>query len=210
MLEKLDVNQQIAIFSAGAALLGSVIGAAATLLATWLSKKIQTSGKLSLHLKMVYTKGAINKPWGFYRDQLTAGLFMRVPLWLDVCNTSGISRIVRNINLYAYKDEEEVASFTQIQCISDGNSKIALGDNESYTLVIPANSARRFSLDFMLYESDVPTEEKDFDELILTYFDEKNIIHAFHFTGVDQCWIEGPLDTKREWITLDRRCNYGR
>lgn len=210
MLENLDVNQQIAVFSAGSALLGSVIGAVATLLATWMSQKMQANGKLSLHLKMVNTKGAINKPWGFYRSQLKTGLFMQVPLWLDVCNTSGISRTVRNVNLYAYKDKKEVASFTQIQRIGDGDSKIALGDNESYTLVIPANSARRFDLDFMLHESDIPTEDKSFDELILTYFDEKNKIHAFHFVDMDQCWGEGALKPKKEWITLDQRCNYAR
>lgn len=210
MLKNLDIDQQIAIISAGAALLGSVIGAAATLLAAWMTKKIQASGKLTLHLKMVHAKGKINKPWGFYRDQRRCELYMRVPLWLDVCNTSGISRIARNINLYAYKDKKEVASFTQIQRIGDGDSKNALGDNESYTFVIPANSARRFSLDFMLRESDMPTEDKNFDELILTYFDEKNKIHAFHFVDMDQCWIEGSLKSKREWITLERRCSYAR
>ena len=210
MLESLDVNQQIAVISAAAALLGSIIGAAATLLATWMSRKMQTNGKLTLHLKMVYTKGGTNEPWGFYRSQLKSGLYMQVPLWIDICNTSGISRIVRNINLYAYKDKKEVASFTQIQRIGDGESKIAFGDNESYTLVIPANSARRFNLDFMLRESDIPTEDKNFDELILTYFDEKNKIHAFHLVDMDQCWVEGSLQSKKEWITLDRRCSYAR
>lgn len=106
--------------------------------------------------------------------------------------------------------KKEVASFTQIQRIGDGDSKIALGDNESYTLVIPANSARRFDLDFMLHESDIPTEDKSFDELILTYFDEKNKIHAFHFVDMEQCWVEGALKPKKEWITLDQRCNYAR
>lgn len=210
MLEALDINQQIALFSAGSALLGSVIGAGATLLAAWLTKKMQTSGKVSLYLKMVHSKGAVNEPWGFYKSRQRSGLFMQVPLWLDVCNTSGIPRIVRNVNLYAYKNGSEVASFTQIQRIGDGESKISLGDNEAYTLVIPANSARRFDLDFVLHEGDIPSTEKNFDELILTYFDEKDKIHAFHFTKIKQCWVEGALEMKREWITLDRRCDYAR
>lgn len=92
-------------------MLGSVIGAAATLLAAWMTKKMQISGKLTLHLKMVHTKGAINKPWGFYRSQLKSGLYMRVPLWLDVCNTSGISRIVRNIKKVLYIIKEQRCYF---------------------------------------------------------------------------------------------------
>lgn len=210
MIENLDINQQIALISAGAALLGSVIGAAATLFATWMTKRLQTIGKVSLYVKMVYSKGTINDPWGFYRSQSKSGLFMLVPIWLDVCNTSGIPRIVRNINLHAYANKKEVLAFTQIQRIGSGDTAIPLGDNESYTLVVPANSARRFDLEFVLHEQDLPPDKKQFDELIITYFDERNTIHTFHFIKVERCWVEGSLNEEKEWITLDKRCNYAR
>lgn len=210
MFENLDVNQQIAVISAGAALLGSVIGAAATLFATWMTKKMQESGELSLHLKLVNTKGTINKPWGFYKSQMNSGLFMQVPLWLDVCNTSGIPRILRNVNLYAYSNKTEVAAFTQIQRIGDGESAVKLGDNESYTLVVPGNSARRFDLDFILHEQELPEDNRNYDELILTYFDEKNTIHAFRFTEVEKCWTEGSLSVPKNWITLNKKCKYAK
>ena len=135
---------------------------------------------------------------------------MNVPLWLDVCNTCGISRILRNVNLYAYYGKNEVAAFTQIQRIGDGNEAILLGENESYTLVIPANSARRYDLLFELHEQDIPSGSKEFDEIILTYFDEKNNIHAFHFVKPGRCWVEGPLDYINNWITLNKKCPYAR
>ena len=115
IFEYLDANQQNALISAGAALLGAIIGALATLATTWLNKKIQSSGKVSLYAKIVHSKGEVNAPWGYYRSGIKSGLFMQVPIWLDVCNTCGISRIIRNINLYAYSDKDEVAVFTQIQ-----------------------------------------------------------------------------------------------
>lgn len=209
-MENLDANQQIALISAGAALLGAIIGAHATLASTWLSKKVQFSGKLSFYAKIVYSKGTINRSWGYYRSQNKSGLFMQVPIWLDVSNTCGVSRILRNVNLYAYAGKDEIAPFTQIQRVDEGEETILLGDNESYTLVIPANCARRFDLSFMLHEQDLPADKKVFDTLILTYFDEKNNIHAFYFAKPNNCWVEGTLRTEKQWITLDKKFPYAR
>ena len=210
MLRSLDINQQIALISAGAALLGSLIGAAATLLGTWLTKRMQESGKVTLHVRPVYSRGEVNNWSGFYKSQTSQGLFLQIPVWVDVCNTSSISRVVRNINLSAYKDKKEVAELTQVQRLGDGDSAIELGDHESYTLVVPANSARRFDLEFILREQDLPVDQKEFDELVLSYFDEKNRIHAFFFAKVESCWIKGPLSLKKEWMSMVKRCNYAR
>lgn len=167
IFQNLDAAQQFALISAGAALLGAIIGALATLAATWLNKKVQSSGKVLLYAKIVHSKGEINKPWGYYKSRDKPGLIMQVPIWLDVCNTCGISRIIRNINLYAYSSKDEVAVFTQIQRSGNGEKAIPFGDDESYTLVIPENSARRFNLYFMLHEQELPPDRKIFDELIL-------------------------------------------
>lgn len=135
---------------------------------------------------------------------------MMVPLWLDVCNTSGIPRILRNVNLSAYSDKKEIAPFTQMQRSGDGEKAVLFGEQESYTLVIPANSAKRFDLVFMLHEAELMSGEKDFDKLILTYFDEKNQIHAFHLAAIERCWVRGSLPKPKEWIALSRRCRYAR
>ena len=208
IFETLDSNQQIALISAGAALLGAIIGALATLATTWLNKKVLSSGKVSLYAKLVYSQKDF-RSWGYYRSGINSGLFMQVPIWLDVCNTCGVSRIIRNVNLYAYDGKDEVAAFTQIQRIGDENATL-LGDNESYTLVIPANSARRFNLHFILHEQELPPDKKSFDELILTYFDEKNNIRAFHFVKPNSCWVEGPLKIEKKWVCLDKKCHYFR
>lgn len=210
IFKNLDANQQIALISAGAALLGAIIGALATLATTWLNKKVQSSGKVSLYAKIVNSKGNINKPWGYYKSENKSGLFMQVPVWLDVCNTCGVSRIIRNVNLYAYAGKDEVSAFTQIQRIGTGEEAIPLGDNESYTLVIPSNSARRFDLSFILHEEELPPDKKAFDELILTYFDEKNNVQAFHFVKPNHCWVEGALRIEKQWITLDKKCPFAR
>lgn len=146
----------------------------------------------------------------FTKAKNKSGLFMQVPIWLDVCNTCGVSRIIRNINLCAYAGKDEVAAFTQIQRIGDGEEAVSLGDNESYTLVIPSNSARRFDLNFILHEQELLPDKKVFDELILTYFDEKNNIQAFHFVKPNHCWVEGALRIEKQWISLGKKCPYAR
>lgn len=135
---------------------------------------------------------------------------MQVPIWLDVCNICGVSRIIRNINLYAYAGKEEVAVFTQIQRREDGEEKITLGDNESYTLIIPPNSARRFDLNFILHEQEMLPDKREFNEIILSYFDEKNNIKAYHFLNPNYCWVEGALEIGKQWIDLDRKCPYAK
>lgn len=204
----MGIDYQLALISAGAAILGSVIGAAATIFATYLSPKIQRSGKVRLYAKIVYLKNGNQQTWGFYSSN--PGIYMQVPIWLDVCNTSGISRVVRNINLYAYFKKREIASFTQIHRSDDSKRIITFGENEAYTLVIPSNSAKRFDLLFFLQEKDIESENKYFDELILSYYDENNKIHAFHFAQIDKCWVTEPLPKKNDWITLNRKCRYAR
>ena len=221
MLANLTAEQINTMISAGSGLLGAVIGAGATLLSVWLTKRVQSSGKVTLYVKNVYSKGVNTRSCGYYPSGVTSGLSMIVPVWLDVINTSGISRVVRNVSLHAYYQEKEIAEFVQLQGVSKKitrsnqeqpikEEQISFGDHESYTLVIPANSSQRFYLEFLLDEQELPKGKRIFDELILTYFDEKNKIHAFHFMDIDQCWIKGQLDVPRQWITLDRRCKYAR
>lgn len=214
MLENLTPDQIDNLISAGAGLTGAVIGASATLLSTWLTKKLQTSGKVTLHVALVGSETGDGITCGFYSGQLDRELTMRVPIWLDVCNTSGIPRIVRNVSISAYRNKKLLVEFAQIQAVDIGEKRKMLGDQGSYTAVVPGNSARRFSMEFMVREQDLPKENKQFDELIFTYFDEKDRINAFHFMNVQNCWIEGPIHTEDElstkWITLKRRCYYDR
>ncbi len=207
--ESLSPDMQSAIVSGIIGLSGAVIGSLATLIAIWLTRKLQTSGKVSLFAKMVYSKSSDDKACGYYRSQMGSGLYLRIPLWLDIVNTSGVSRIVRNVNLYAYLSKKGIASFTQIQGIGTGEKHFSLGDNGAYTFVIPPNSACRFDVEFILEERDLSPNEKEFDEIILSYFDEKNRIHAFHLINVDFCWVEKKIPMEKQWFTLDKECHYG-
>lgn len=59
--ENLSPDMQSAIVSGIIGLSGAVIGALATLVATWLTRRMQKSGKVSLFAKMVYSKSCVIK-----------------------------------------------------------------------------------------------------------------------------------------------------
>ena len=187
-----------AIIAAGAGVLGSLIGAIATILSVWISKRLQTEGKLLLQAKIVHTPGKINQPWSFSTNNSTNTLTMILPLWLEVCNTSGIPRILRNVNVSAYRSGVKIVDILQMQRIGD----IPLGDNESYSLVVAENSSRRFNLLFSVQEKDIDGEDKSFDELVLNYLDEKNQMHSFLLSKVENCWVKGEVDHSHQWIDL--------
>lgn len=185
-----------------AGLLGAIIGVIGTLVATLFTYWLQKHGKINMHVRLVHSKGNVNRPWGFYLSERRTQLYMSVPIWLDVSNTSGVSRIIRDFNLEAYYQGEFVAEFTQIQCISKDGEKIPLGQDEAYTLVVEGNSARRYNMQFLLHQCDISKNNKSIDELRFRYFDEHDKVQEFFFTKLDKCWVQGPLPTKKEWISL--------
>ena len=204
----MDINLQAALISAGAALIGSIIGVLGALLGIWLNKKMQSSGKISLYARVVYSEGAINRPWGFYESSQGLGLFMQISVWIDIINTSGISRIVRYVNLYACNDGQIIKEFAQIQKTEDDNRVVHLGLDEAYTIVVEANCSKRVKMEFLLHERNMEVGKENFDEIILGYWDEKNKLYTFHFSQIKRCWVEGKLPMDRKWIKLDKRCRY--
>ena len=118
-------------------------------------------------------------------------------------STHKLKDFLRDLSMHAYLGEEEVATFTQIQRIGDDDA-ILLGNEGAYTFVIPENGACRFDLEYMLKEADVPGDKKQFDALIMTYFDEKNGIHKFHLMDIERCWSLGEVKTEKKWITLTK------
>ncbi|WP_304770237.1 hypothetical protein, partial [Ileibacterium valens] len=122
-------------------LLGGVIGAGATIFSVWLSHYLQKRGKIKLYIKHVYSP-VNEKPWGFYQEGTDS--VIQVPLWVDLINTAGVSKVVRNLNIIAYFSGERLTEFTQIQYQSSLNqSTRSFGNDGSYSFVIPPNSVMR-------------------------------------------------------------------
>lgn len=138
--------------------------------------------------------------------ETTNGLSLHVPLWLDICNTSGVSKIIRNISLFAYKDKDFIAEFKQCQGNAINSNKsdaVTLGDEGSYTTVIAANSSKRLALQFFLFQSDFSPGINQFNKLYLSYYDESGDLTSYYLTDIKANWIEGTLSHPKQWISLN-------
>ena len=146
-----------AVLSGLIGLLGSMIGAAASLLAVFISNNLQKHGKISLHAKIVGSKvEKEHRTWGY--RQTDQGLSFHIPLWLDICNTSNVSRIVRNVNLCIVKKRTIVQEFTQFQgngIDSREPNTVIIGNEGAYSFVIPANSVLRVEVEFGIKKNEL-------------------------------------------------------
>lgn len=197
---------QIALLSAGAGLVGSIIGVAGSWLSIWLQKMVNASGRISVHTRIVYSKWN-KKTWGVERND-EGRLFFHIPIWVDICNTSNMPQIVRDLNVYGYKNHREVAIFTQAQGSGKEENYFVYANNGAYTFVIPPNSACRFNLEFSLKQSEVESEDRDFDELILAYYDNKNRFKRFKFIEIQDAWAIGERPRVKQWKTMDCEVKY--
>ena len=196
-------EMQIALIPAIAALAGSIIGVLGSWLSIWIQRSVSKSGKASIYVKFVFSKSALHKPCGCYKDG-DGYPVLHIPLWADICNTSDYPKIIRDLNIAGYANGKEVVSFTQIQAVTGENKEyIPLGNNGAYTFVIPPNSASRFNLEFSLKQSEVDETNKDFDQLILSYANEKNKFFRFLLTDIDDIWKSGEWRHKKQWLAMD-------
>ncbi len=193
----------IAFISSASALLGAIIGAGSTIFSVWYSKRLQSKGKVCLYAKIVHERST-GKNWGFYKDDKLKinDTILIIPVWLEVVNTCGIPRIVRDVNLYAYRKEFEIGKFTQIQSSKNKREEDKLANNESYTLVIPEKSAQRFRMEFILHKSQIEYTDKAFDRIHLKYYDEKNIRHTCKFVDIIGDWERRGLKVQEEFVSL--------
>ena len=189
------------------ALLGAVIGVVGSLSTVFLTKAVQEHGKITLHARIVGSRiDAAHRTWGYI--QTDQGISFHVPLWLDICNTSDVSRIVRNVNLCIVKDRTIVADFTQFQGNGidprEPNTTI-VGNAGAYSFVVPPNSVLRTEVEFGIKKSDLPPEDQEFNRVYLTYFDEKDCLKVFFLEKIPTPqWIVGELPRSKRWKTLQK------
>lgn len=201
-----------AVLSGLIGLFGSVIGAAASLLAVFMSNNLQKHGKISLHARIVGSRvDKQHRTWGY--RQTNQGLSFHIPLWLDICNTSNISRIVRNVNLCIVKNRTIVHEFTQFQ----GNgiepqepNTVIIGNEGAYSFVIPANSVLRAEVEFGIIKNELQPADREFDSVYLTYFDESDCLNIFFLEDIPKPqWVIGELPRPKRWKTL-KKIKFGR
>lgn len=183
-------------------LLGVVVGSVMSVLSQFVPYWLNKKGKVMIFMRFVYSE-ANGKPWGIQMDSMNNKLSFRIPLWIEITNTKGIPKIIRNVSLYAYYKGKLVAEFTQIQRVNSNITGDAIkGNNEKYTFVISAYHSERYRL---LYSaSQEKLENKAIDEIRVSYYDDKNKLHENHLVNVPQPfeWKVKDLINPDGWIEI--------
>lgn len=186
-------------------LISALISIIVSCVSSWITLSLPKLKKPKTYVKFVGSRLTESlSSLGYIKT--THGLSLHVPLWLDICNTTGVSKIIRNISLLAYKDSNFVAEFSQCQGNTNNPNKpgaIILGDEGAYTTVVPANSSKRLTLQFFLSQRDVSLGVNQFNKLYLSYHDENDNLLSFYLTDIDATWIEGTLVHPKQWISLN-------
>ena len=183
-------------------IIGAVMGAAISVMGQFVPYLLNRKGKVMIFMRFVYFE-ANGKPWGIQKNEEHNTLSFRVPLWIEIINTKGIPKIIRNVSLYAYYKGKLVTEFTQVQRVnSDTNGNGIKGNNEKYTFVISAYNSERYRL---LYSaSQEKLESKAIDEIRVSYYDDKNKLHENHLVNVPQPfeWKVKELNKPDGWIEI--------
>lgn len=193
-----------AIVGAVSGLAGVVIGSFSAPLVNLLNRKIENRGRISLHVKFVYSKGFGN-PCGV--ENITNDVSVCVPLWLEICNTKGTVEFIRNLNISAYNDDQFIANFNQIQKSITNDVTYEYGNDETYSFVAQPHNISRYNIVYSLPKGKICGDQKDFNRLIISYYDTNNRLHCYKLLEVseDSCWLHGAYPVPDTWIMLDSK-----
>lgn len=203
--------QHLAFLLAGSAdtLIGGFIGFFSSFVIMLITRWLDRKGKLRIYAKRTVVDN--KKRWGFHEDGGQSLLV--VPLKLEFQNTTGRSRVIRNVDVVPYRNGKEVAKTVQIEYTE---KKRAAGEkvtevttseygeedaHNSYSFTLPPNSIVNKKCLFCLKHENVP----DFDELRLDYFDERDRRISLHIDEIAGDWKPRVFEPDLDWVLLKKR-----
>jgi hypothetical protein len=89
-------------------IVGAAIGFLSSIGIIIVQQLFDRAGKLEIYAKIVYDRATGSHTWGF--SQNPDGIFLNVPLWMEIQNLSNSTRILRDINLLLVSNGKELAT----------------------------------------------------------------------------------------------------
>lgn len=182
-------------------IIGAAIGFVSSIGIILVQRLIDRAGNLEIYTKVVYNRSTGSYTWGFLRN--ADGVFLNVPLWIEILNQSNSTRIIRDINLLIASEGKELMTMIQSNRFDINNQDSYLYANEgSYSLSLGGGEIKKIDCHFFLKGgSDIPA----FDEIYLRYYDEKNRAHIFSLGHVKGDWKEKEFSRSGEWVKLKEK-----
>jgi len=189
-----SINQEILLL-----LIGAAIGFVSSIATTIINKKLDKSGALKLYYKIVNRKNSL-ETWGFIDSN--EGIMFQVPLWLEIHNTSNVTKIIRNFNLVLFNNDSPLVKMIQINSqVVNKETTEWYGDKGTYSFVLEPLSIKKFDLLFVIKQRDLESPF-EFDEVRISYFDGKDKEHIRKLTKINNAWRTESLPRDHEWKLL--------
>ena len=178
-----------------------IIGALISLVTTlclqliqlYISNYQKNKGEVNIYLKSVYS--TINsKPWGI--DSTSNGAVLSIPLWIEIQNTKNKNEIVRDLNLWLYRDKTKIRNMVQTTHTTTSGKIDYYGDEGVYSFIIKPESIKRYKLNFMIKKSDM---NKKFNKIKVGYFDTKDNFKEFILFETLDGWNTKNIKIDSEW-----------
>ena len=170
-------------------IIGAVLGFALSIITYVVNKAIDKHGKMHIFYKIVYQKNT-EKAAGIYTKDFD--MYLIIPMFFELQNTSNTSRVIRDVCLYLYKNGNKVAKMNQIQYSCDSSTKEIKnnfgGEKNSYSFILPPLSIQKQECEFLYKVPTSKIDDYDFDEIKFSYYDEKNRTMECVFYKAEQGW----------------------
>ena len=179
-------------------ILGAAIGFVSSIGIIVVQRLIDRAGKIEIFAKIVYDITTGSQTWGF--QQNADGLYLNVPIWLEIHNLSNSTRLLRDINLVLMSKGKELATMIQSNRAEiPRKGEYLFANKGSYSLSIGGGIIEKLDCFFMLKAS---SDIACFDEIMLRYYDEKDRIHKYSLGHFDGDWHEKEFPRNGDWMKL--------
>lgn len=182
-------------------IVGAAIGFVSSIGIVLVQRLLDGAGKLEIFVKIVYDRPTGSNTWGFHQN--ADGIYLNVPIWIQIQNLSNSSRMMRDVNLILVNEGKEIRSLIQSSRTEIKNYGEYLYANEGcYSLSADGKEIKQIDCHFLLKQnSDIST----FDEIMLRYYDEKNCAHKFSLGHVNGDWQVRDFPRNGGWVKLEEK-----
>ena len=123
-------------------IIGAAIGFLSSIGIIFVQRLFDRVGNLDFFAKVVYDRSTGSYTWGFYKN--ADGVFLKVPLWIEIQNLSNSTRIIRDINLLLVSKGKELVTMIQSNRADIKNQEIYLFANGgSYSLSLGGGEIKK-------------------------------------------------------------------
>lgn len=183
-------------------LVGGAIGFVASMCVLIAEKVWDKLGSLKIFYQIISGGKEVVEKFGTTQVTDGSNVFI-IPMVFELQNTTNTTRVLRDVSINLYYQGRYIDKMIQVGKFgNDEKGKEYGGENQTYSFVVDAKSIRKVYGTFVCVPKRENSEEYEFDEIRLKYYDEKNRMREFHVRYVSEPWKQKNMEGDIDWVEL--------